>query len=447
MGTQDTYSKKEFLDLYDKFQKKENEEKDVREQLDEEAANKAIEEANTLIDSFKGAIDDSIKNVLNYNGKTEYSPFNDPDEVQETGLEDREYTEEETDDTIKHMNVEIDPNTGEHKILGYTDKDPFDKTFDDLVEEINSSGDGNPFGTNITSGDVSEYLKSDDAKSGLLGEVSEVTNKDPDDMLESSTIEELLRLINRKSNGESIPYKDLPDEVKEIVDDYIEKSSGGLFKSAIPSRNFNGLRNRISAALMSEFTNNIKINKAKNDFAKELEMIYRNTSKDLADANLDYIEDRNKAYREAADQIEDEEKRERLKAILNRIDDARDITELKEFAKKCKIKKIEIEKYQSRVFNSFLSKYVTSNNNIYDINMALNVLWRHMGQYDCTPEDCVKFLILFCKYTANYSVDDPLDHAFMYYVLYNCAMLDSDKSETFKKNVAETIRNINQRNK
>ena len=166
-----------------------------------------------------------------------------------------------------------------------------------------------------------------------------------------------------------------------------------------------------------------------------------------AEGGIEYIEERNSAYREAANNIEDEGKRKRLNAILDRIDEARNLTELKEFAKTCKIKRYDIERPDKRVYSGFLSKYRDSVNNIYDINIAETVLVRHLAPLGCDKIDVIMLLIAFCRQCQSYSVDNVLDHAYMYYFLYYCVMLDGDKSDKFKNNLLEVIKNVNERNK
>ena len=89
--------------------------------------------------------------------------------------------------------------------------------------------------------------------------------------------------------------------------------------------------------------------------------------------------------------------------ILDAIDEAKNLTKLKEFAKKTKIRSIDLEK-PNRVFDRFLNKYRNSSNNIYDIHMGLTVLSRHLEGYS---NDMVRaFFILFCKQVQNYDIDN-----------------------------------------
>ena len=335
------------------------------------------------------------------------------------------------------MNVLVDPNTGEHKIIGRaTDGIKYD--FEGVIKQIN---DGDPdilTSKPFTEQEIISYLKSADDDT-LVEELA------PNSAISAQALRDLLDVVNRKLNGETFNiYKEAPEEFKNLVDSYISESKG-----QIPIYNANMLnaaRKKVSLSLIEEFIHNIKMDRAKTDFAKELENIYNNTNSLVTEEGVEYIDDRNKAYREAANSIEDSGKRERLNAILDRIDEARNLTELKEFAKTCKIKKIEVEKPKNKVYNNFLSKYKDSVNNIYDIAIAETVLTRCLASYGVTKNDVIKLLICFCKQCKNYSVDNVLEHSYMYYFLYYCVMLDGDKSDKFKNNLLEIINNINQRN-
>ena len=76
--------------------------------------------------------------------------------------------------------------------------------------------------------------------------------------------------------------------------------------------------------------------------------------------------------------MEDEEKKAALIAILDSIDEAYNLTTLKEYAKKCKIKNYDLEN-PSRSFDRFNGKYKDSPYNIYAIEMASTILFRNIN--------------------------------------------------------------------
>lgn len=336
------------------------------------------------------------------------------------------------------MNVLIDPDTGEHKIIGRADED-VKYNFEGVIKQIN---DGDPdilTSKPFTEQEIISYLKSSDDDT-LVKELAGGAD------ISAQALRDLLDIVNRKINGEQFNiYKESPDEVKKLVDAYI--SEGAEVLCIANSRMLNAARNKIANNLLDEFIYKIKMDRAKTDFAKELENIYNNSSLMTAENDLEYIDERNAAYRKAANEIKDDTKRERMISILDRIDEARNLTEFKEFAKTCKIKRFDIERPDKRAYSSFLSKYKDSVNNIYDINIAETVLIRQLAPYGCDRIDVIMLLVAFCKQCKNYSVENVLEHAYMYYFLYYCVMLDGDKSDKFKNNLLEVIKNLNERNK
>ena len=228
-----------------------------------------------------------------------------------------------------------------------------------------------------------------------------------------------------------------------MIDKYVNKNA---FGSQAANININQIKKNVADALLDDFINDIQINRIKNDFATDMENLYKDSIKEIASGTLEYIDERNKAYREAANDIEDEEKRTKMIQILDQIDEARSLSSLKEYAKHCKIKSIELEKPDNRVYSSFLYKYKNSNNHIYDINVSKKVLFRHLEPQGYTIKDIDAFFIAFCKQVKNYSATKPVDHVYMYYVLYYCALLDGDNSTVFIDNVKEVINNLREIN-
>lgn len=336
---------------------------------------------------------------------------------------------ENTNLESKVVKLKTQPDTGEQTVIGEYNEE-FDKSFDDMVNKINEGDDIFAAGKPLSETDVINYMATEDSK--LLSELIPGTNFSEDD------IKQILQIVNRVIKREDINiYKEMPQSVRSSIDTYVS-AIGAVGNVAF----VNAVKKDIAKSIVDDFINNIQLTKAKADFATELQQIYETSAKDLANSSLDIIDERNKAYREAADNIEDEEKRDKLKAILDQIDEARNLTLLKEYAKKTKIKSIEIEKPEKKAFAGFTAKYINSTNNIYDINLAKKMLARNLN----STLDADLFLILFCKQVKLYCVDNPLHHAYMYYVLYYCAMLDSDKSDTFKNNIREVINNIKVRN-
>ena len=335
------------------------------------------------------------------------------------GVLERPAVEKPLEGEYKEMQVELDPNTGEQKVIGAA---KHTKSFEDIVEEINSGKTHVSDMGNITTHDVSEYAKDTEFIFKWLTDSGEHG-------IDEDKIKKLLDIANRKIAGEKFNiYKELPEEMQSGVDLYVSENGMGL--DATQLRTF---RNGICDNLINDFILNIKQEKAKHDFAQELSVIY-NSDKELSPDEYRKI---------AEDTMDDSDKKQKMMEILDAIDEAKNLTKLKEFAKKTKIRSIDLEK-PNRVFDRFLNKYRNSSNNIYDIHMGLTVLSRHLEGYS---NDMVRaFFILFCKQVQNYDIDVSTNHAYIYYVIYNAIMLDQSKDSIFLSNVKEVIYNAVERN-
>lgn len=377
-------------------------------------------ENDELIESLKK--NESCANVINY-----------PEE------EKFEYTPDMSDDMRPVVGVyQTDPESGLSNLVDTKEIDEnldLDKIMKDAIDNVEIP-DEELEPEEIEEDEMTSYME-EGSKDTMLGEMISESDISPE------VIRELLVIVNRKIKGENFNiYNELPQDIKSLIDRYVVANA-----SEFANNDIKLLKKTVANALIEEFTSNLQMNKAKNDFAKDMEAIYQASNKEISDAAMEYIEERNKAYREAAEKIEDPEKKAKLLAILDQIEEARALDKLKEFAKTCKIKKIELEKPESRAYNGFVAKYKNSNNNIYDIKLAQTVLYRIMSRdCGCTAEEVIAFLVAFCKQVASYSSSSPTEHAYMYYVLYYCALLDSDKSDMFKNNVKEVIENLKVRN-
>lgn len=343
----------------------------------------------------------------------------------------------------KMVKVSIDPNTGEHKMVGEAVEED-EETFEEMCERIQNSDiklDEAP----ITEEELAGYIKGEEDKKDTLSEMCSGVD------VSDEAIKELLTLVNRKLKGEEFNvYKSLPEDIKKLVDSYLV--SVGAAGNSVEHKQF---RNMISEQLISEFITNISLSRAQKDFNKEVEDLFTKASTEIAESIIGYSSERNKAYREYADKIEDADKKEKVLNILDLIDEGYNITSLKEFSKKCKIKKFELEKH-NRVFDSFHYKYKDSPYNIYSIDVVRPILYRNINNGEVeefTGADINAFFIAFCKQVANMRPEVVTDHAYMYYVIYNIALLDINKgnstkdvSEKFIENVKEVIYNLRERN-
>lgn len=340
---------------------------------------------------------------------------------------------------MKKANIVIDPNTGENKIIGTEDEDETidNTTFEDLVNqvengEINIDTDDSP----VTEDELKENI-------GILDNDGNINISDED-------LHQLLEVINRRMKKEDFNvYKSLPAEVQKQI-----MSAMGLGSGPVMLNNTQkAMRNALAEQLIDEFIMNNSINRAKADFNKEVENIFKDSAKEIAEYSVGYTKERNQAYREYIETLEDEEKKKKLTETLDVIDSAYNLDPLKEFAKTCKIKKYDIEEPKN-YFRDFLTKYQNSNYNIYDIKLTLPILERKIVDNEkYNNADIVAFLVCFCKYIRNYKAENILEHSFMYYVIYNIVIADSNTSEETKEvsdifinNIREVIDNIKERN-
>ena len=376
---------------------------------------------------------DEEKNVITEEEAQEVS--NSIDEVTEDVNEVIESNSSEEAGESKKVITTINPDTGETQILN---TDPVEdlRSFEEQVNDAIDSFDLDFNNSNpATMDEMTKLLDSDD---NLLKNISKDTEMSEDD------IKNILDVTNRRIHREKFNvYKCLPDNVKKMIDDYIEKDPNFM---SYDKRAINTIKNNMATMIIDSFKDSINMERSKHDFAHELSNLYQEGTKTIAESSMSLMEDRNKAYREAADKIEDPEKKERLLAILDRIEAARELEELKEFAKKCKIKRIELEKPESRVFSYFINKYAESSNNIYDLKLCATILYRHLKEDGYNTDMVLAFFIAFCKMIQNWDINDPLQHSYIYYVLYYCAMLDGDKTDKFKNNAKEVIDNLIERN-
>ena len=352
---------------------------------------------------------------------------------------------EPEDGEMKKVKVLVDPNTGEHKILGATDEDDSKKeTFEEMCERLNTEGvdigiDDKP----ITEQELEDYIKNDN--DSFIKDI--ITG---DDELSNESIKTLLEIVNRRMNKEEFNiFRAYPKEVQDMITKYMVSAQISPL-----SKEGKTFRNMISEQILDEFITNITLDRSMNDFNKEIETLFEKGSQEISDTIVGYTEDRNKKYREYAESLNDEENKAKIINVLDSIDEAYNITKLKEFSKKCKIKHYDLEN-PDRAYKKFLEKYSNSNYNIYDIKMALPILYRNLNnnaEDEYTDKDINALFVCFCKQVLNMSPDNPLEHAYMYYFIYNVVLLDINKgekkdvSDEFLNNIKECIKNLRERN-
>jgi hypothetical protein len=361
---------------------------------------------------------------------------------------DKEEAKEDVGE-YKNLSVKVNPETGEKGILGDASMLLDDsETFEEMLARLNSEDlekkeDNSP----ITEEELTKYLSGENPSADLL--INQAI--DPESPLSKDAIKKLLVIANRRMNKEEFNvYKEFPEEVQNMVNKYVKQTIGVRAPMNYNVAQANMLRNSVSESLIDSFIANIKMDRIDVDFGKEVEKIFEKGTGEVSEQIVGYSQEKIDSYRKSLETIEDPEKKERLQNILNNIDDAYSLTSLKEFAKKCKIKKFDLEK-PKRYYEVFTAKYSNSKYDAFSLNMIKPILIRHLPDY--TEQDIEAFLIAFCKQVQNYKSDDILQHSYMYFVTYNIALIDINTSDNTKPvsdkfidNIKEVIENLKVRN-
>ena len=290
---------------------------------------------------------------------------------------------------MKKANVIVDPNTGENKIISTEDNDLEDiftiddTSFEDLVKQVeNGEIDVNIDDSPVTEEEVKSNI-------GILDENGDINISDED-------VQTLMSVINRRMNKEDFNvYKALPKEIQKQINTSIGISDKIDAPIVVPNE-ARYLRNEMAEAIIDQFIMNTSMDRAKNDLNKEIEKVFKESSESIAESSVDYIKERNQKYRDYVETLEDEEKKQKLTETLDTIDSAYNLNVLKEFAKKCKIKKYDLENPKN-YFRDFLNKYKDSPYNIYDIKLTLPILERKIvDNENYNSADIVAFITIYC---------------------------------------------------
>ena len=415
---------------------------DVETMESEKASGSSSEVEDNCVNTSKTLTDEEVDLLVK---KSEEIASSNPD-VQKL-REIKENPPEKEEGNTQKLLVNVDPNTGENRIVGHSDDFlDDDETFEEMCERIKNSDIDFNTSNPITKEEAMEFLSNKD--NNLL--VQDMLD-DEDIDVDPETIQELLSVANRRIAKEEFNvYRELPEKIRKMIDDYTHNM--GINPMDKRSRIF---KNQVSESLLDDFIANINMDRIKHDFNVELENIFNKASEEIGEDIVGYSQEKIAKYREATEKMEDPEKKEKLTKILDNIQEAYDLNSLKEFSKKCKIKHFDLEKPQ-RYFDRFLSKYKDSPYNIYGIDMARPVLYRNLNtgeDEEFTDKDINAFFIAFCKQTVNMSPENPIEHAYMYYLIYNIVLADINKSEKtkeisekFMNNIKDIIVNLRSRN-
>ena len=330
----------------------------------------------------------------------------------------------------QYATINIDPNTGEKKLVSVEDEEQVTKPFSESL-------------TDISVGEYDSDFSVDDVKSNISN--LEILDENEDFTISDASALQLLKIINRIKNNENFNiYKELPLDVKEIVDRFCDKKGAGR---NIYSSRANMARNKVTEMLIKNYMKYISKKKYDNGIIKSLENFWRGSEKELIEFYKSYENSPNKyinIIKESDNSITDENFDDvKIIAVLESLYDSYHLKKFREYAKKIKIKHIEFEK-PSKVFSDIESKYRdTDEFNIHSLETALLILNRH-NKNENFSENNLKFLLGFCKFCMNYKVDNIIENAFIVNVLNNIILLDILEKELYDQFADEFINNINE---
>lgn len=350
---------------------------------------------------------------------------------------------------MRLVNVNIDTATGKEQLVSGEEVNPDDISTDfaDLIDsDLNIDIENGP----ISIEELKEYIKKN--KDGSLLEGGDV----PENVTDEDLLV-VLDLITKIQNKEELssPFNKLPESFQKLITNAMGPGYENVYTNEV-----NSLKNDMAEMLLDQFLTSIVLDRASYTITSGMEKIYSKATGEIGDTIIGYTEDRNKEYREEIEKIEDPEKKEKAIKLLDIIDNAYLLTELKEYCKKCKIKKFDVENplvMKNHDIDYIMSKYEnTSKFNIYNIYNAQAALDRNLNTEDAEVTYSAKqlraFLVAFSKYCMNFDPNNTEQHAFMFYTIYNIILTDINKGEKaeiskkFLDNVKECIGNLIQRN-
>lgn len=394
--------------------------------------NEVKEQGYKLTENDKKEILDTMKEEVEKNKNLKVLA----DLPSNNGVETNENPEE---GYMKEVETVVDPVTGATTVLNSNPNNHIatvgKNTVDALKDAIVSDMDYSEL--NLNESDIKKLLESE--QEGL---------EDKDKYsISDETVVELLSIINRYKNHEQIKYKDFPQEIKKYIDQYMK--ANGYGNNSVQS---NTARNAIVQMMLDDYISKLEINKFEDDVNKNIEDLMKDASKELSGMLHEYNDSKDGYLEEVYNSVEDPEKKEKVKEIIDACKDGFSLTRLREAAPKIKIKRYDIEN-PSRMVKGFHTKYLYNQSHIYDLTMCANILGRHLIEdgyiTEAHKDEVNKFILLFCKVCMNYNVNSSKDHAFMYYFTYNIILLDQYKGDDYKEfagrylpNVMEVIKNL-----
>ena len=263
------------------------------------------------------------------------------------------------------------------------------------------------------------------------------------DLSDEETLQ-VMEVVHRMQKNEKFNvYRALPEPIQEMINQFAKENGYGNYSVEAKSG-----RNMAAEMIMESFISQMSIKQGILDLNKELAGIMDELNNEAIMCSIEMEGKRQEVIEKyIAEHPDDHEATTKLNLILDGMHSGYSLDILIDAARNHKIpkiKKFDLEKPQ-KIYRSFLAKY--EKNTVYSIISiidASHALYRHTREF-LTPKDIHLFFVAFCKFCQNFTPEVPYQHAFMYYVIYNCVMLDGTRKvqkeygDQFIENVKEVI--------
>lgn len=257
----------------------------------------------------------------------------------------------------------------------------------------------------------------------------------------------LVEAVEKFKHGEKFAYYNaLPNSIKISIDRILGNSEVGPKMGNYLKEG----KNYIASQLYREIVSNDFTNTALYDLNKSIASIKKEATEEI---KKDEYWNRTKKYflKEIPEKIEKAKENEDFE-LVDRLEKSRSsYIESYTFKDmhdkwahgKCKVKKIQIEKFK-RTCEEFNLKYQKSQNLITDLRTIYTSLDRNVDKR-IDANIIREFICIFVNYVKNMNPNDIYDHIFMYYFIYNINLLDMFKSSNEEdiKFRDELLNNIN----
>lgn len=288
---------------------------------------------------------------------------------------------------------------------------------------------------------LNKYMSSDSVSEDHLSKTIERLhgsfNNFSDFSLED--LSSITKLVNDHLNGKIENdydyYTRLPEFYEKILFKHFGAGTIALPKTALAETSKNFIEELAAEYVVGDTTADLDTAIAQLKGAdKELQVKLGNMQ---AGMHVSIVSKAMETLKEKRDELLKEGKTEeadKLLVLYDNMEESLHLSKFKEFCKRVKIKKYELER-PDKVFLNFNRKYFNHRLNINDIRATPNVLNRHIKNNE---EGVYKFCIAFCKYCLNFSPDNPAEHVIMYYFVKNILVLDLLCPNGVRPTVGET---------